>query len=93
MGFGLPYVDIVWSNLTTASIDDIGVDECFELIRQAPLLGTLKLRAINPSSNIFPIPTTRIVRPHLHSLELLRISKKNVVTGILDSLCFLVFES
>jgi hypothetical protein len=84
---GLPYVDIVWNNLTTASVDDIGVDECFELIRRAPLLGTLKLRAINPSSDIFPIPSTRIVHPHLHSLELWGIKEHVVVAGILDSLC------
>ena len=83
---GLPYVDIVWNNLTTASVDDIGVDECFELIRRAPLLGTLKLHAINPSSDIFPIPTTRIVCPHLHSLELWEIKEQTVVAGILDSL-------
>jgi len=84
---GLPYVDIVWNNLTMASVDDIGVDECFELICQAPLLGTLKLCAINPSSNIFPIPSARIVHPHLHSLKLWEIKEQTVVAGILDSLC------
>ena len=67
---GLPDVDIVWNNLTTALVDDIGVDECFELIHRAPLLGTLKLHAINSSSDIFPIPSARIVHPHLHSLAL-----------------------
>jgi len=30
---GLPYVNIVWDNLTVASVDGIGVDECFELVR------------------------------------------------------------
>lgn len=70
-----------------ASVDDIGVDECFELICQAPLLGTLKLCAINPSSNIFPIPSARIVHPHLHSLKLWEIKEQTVVAGILDSLC------
>jgi hypothetical protein len=84
---GLPYVDIVWNNLTMASVGDIGVDECFELIRRAPLLCTLKLHAINPSSDIFPIPSTRIVHPHLHSLELWEIKEQTVVAGILDSLC------
>ena len=83
---GLPYVGIVWNNLIVASIGEIGVDECFELIRRAPLLETLRLHAINPSSSVFPIPSTRIVRPHLHSLELSEISKETVVTGILDSL-------
>ena len=86
-GVGLPYIDMVWNNLTMASVDDIGVDECVELIRRAPLLGTLKLYSINPSSNFFPIPSTRIVHPHIHSLELWGIKEQTVVTRILDSLC------
>ena len=69
-----------------ASVHDIGVDECFEPIRRAPLLESLRLEAINPSS-IFPIPNTRVIPPHLHSLELLGIKEETVVTGILDSLC------
>jgi hypothetical protein len=84
---GLPYVDIIWNNLTVASVNDIGVGDCFELIRRAPLLETLRLEYINPSSDVFPIPNTRIVHPHLHSLELRNIHGIIVVTGILDSLC------
>ena len=86
----LPRVDITWHNLTVASVDYIGVDECFELIRRAPLLENLSLRRIYSSSSIFPIPNTRIVLPHLHSLELselARIAETNVVTKILDSVC------
>jgi hypothetical protein len=83
---GLPYVDIVWNNLTVALVGDIGVDECFELIRRAPLLESLTLKAINPSSNVFPIPNTRLVRPHLRTLELLGIKEETVVTRILDLL-------
>jgi hypothetical protein len=86
LGVGLPYVDIVWSNLTVASISDISVDDCLELIRRAPLLETLRLELIYPSSDVLPISNTRTVYPHLRSLELLTISEKNVVTGILDSL-------
>jgi len=85
---GLLHVNIIWDNLTVASVSDISVDECLELIRRAPLLETLKLHAINPSSDIFPIPNTRVVHPHLRSLTLLQIGEKNVVTGILDSFCF-----
>jgi hypothetical protein len=84
---GLPYVDIIWNNLTVASVNDIGVDDCLELIRRAPLLETLRLEAINPSSDVFPIPSTRIVHPHLHALELLGIKEETVVTSILDLLC------
>ena len=84
---GLPYVNILWDNLTVASVYNIGVDDCLELIRRAPLLETLTLQAINPSSDIFPIPNTRIVHFHLRSLELLGIWKEGVVIGILDSLC------
>jgi hypothetical protein len=83
----LPYVDIVWNNLTVASVDDIGVDQCVELIRRAPLLNTLTLQRIKHSSDVFLIPNTRIVHPHLHSLELRAIKEETVVAGILDSLC------
>jgi hypothetical protein len=58
-----------------ASVSDIGVDECFELIRRAPLLRPLGCR-IYPPPAVFPIPNTRIIRPHLHSLELSRIARK-----------------
>jgi hypothetical protein len=81
---GLRHVDIMWNNLTVASVDYIGVDECFE---RAPLLETLTLSRIYASSRLFPIPSTRIIRPHLHSLEISRIAEENVVAKILDSLC------
>ena len=84
---GLRCVDILWNNLTAASVNHIGLDESLELIRLAPLLETLTLQAINPSSDVFPIPDTRIVHPHLHSLELRGFKEETVVTGILDLLC------
>jgi len=87
MSVGLPYTDTTWNNLTVASVYDIGVDECLELIRRAPLLETLTLQAINPSSGVVPIPNTRIVQPHLHSLELWGFQEEPMVTGILDLLC------
>ena len=80
---GLPHVDIIWNNLTVASVDCIGVDECFELIRRAPLLENFSLRGIHGTSRLFPIPNTTIVLPHLHSLELLN----SEVAKILDSVC------
>ena len=83
---GLRCVDILWNNLTAASVNDIGLDDCLELIRRAPLLETLTLQTIN-SSDVFPIPDTRILHLHLHALELLEIWKEAVLTGILDSLC------
>jgi hypothetical protein len=82
---GLPSVDIVWNNLTVASVNDIGVDHCIELIQRAPLLETLRLEAINPYSSVFPIPNTRIIRPHLHLLELSKIREVSLAR-ILDSL-------
>jgi hypothetical protein len=87
LSVGLPCVNITWNNLTVASLYDIGVDECVELIRRAPLLQTLRLQEINTSSGGFPTPNKRIVHPHLHSLELWGVRKKSVVFGILDSLC------
>jgi hypothetical protein len=85
---GLRYVDILWNNLTAASVNHIGLDESLELIRLAPLLETLTLQAINPSSDVFPIPDTRIVHFHLHSLELLEIWEEAVLSEILDLLRF-----
>jgi hypothetical protein len=87
MSVNLQYADIIWNNLTVASVYDLGVDECFELIRRAPLLETLTLQAINPSSDVFPIPNTRIIHLHLHSLELWGFKEETMVTGILDLLC------
>jgi len=84
LSVGLPCVDITWNNLTVASLYDIGVDECVELIRRAPLLQTLRLQAIDTTSGVFPIPRTRIVHPHLHSLELWRV---RIESAFLDSLC------
>ena len=88
MAVGLPYVDIIWDNLTIASVHIIGADECVELIRRAPLLQTLRLRSTNSSSGIFPLPDTRIVHPHLRSLELSRINIRGALAGIFDAVCF-----
>jgi hypothetical protein len=84
---GLPYVNIIWSHLTAASVHRISVDECFELMQRAPLLQILSLRSIHGSSDLLPILDTRIVLPHLHSLELLTIPDETLVAGILDSVC------
>jgi hypothetical protein len=85
--YRLANVDIIWNRLTTASMEDIGVDECFELMRRAPLLETLELLRIIPSSGIFPIPTSRIVLLHLHRLEIWNIKDEIVVAKLLDSMC------
>jgi hypothetical protein len=57
MGVGLPYVDIVWNNLTMSSVSKISVDDCLELIRRAHLLETLKLELIHPSPPSCPFLT------------------------------------
>ena len=82
---GLPHVDIIWNNLTAAFVDKIGDDECVELIRRAPLLENLSLRKIRAFSGPFPFPNARIIRPHLHSLELSEIGREDVVAAIPDS--------
>ncbi|KIM47375.1 hypothetical protein M413DRAFT_439060 [Hebeloma cylindrosporum] len=84
----LPHIDIIWNDLTMASVDNIGVDDCLELIRRSPHLRTLALKSINPStpSDVFPIPAARIVHPRLHSLQLNMLREETIVT-ILDSLC------
>ncbi|KIM47376.1 hypothetical protein M413DRAFT_22058 [Hebeloma cylindrosporum] len=144
MQVGLQNVDIIWNNLTLASLDGIGVDHCFELSigigtgnpgvfranphpypwkpvpvtraqpvtfthgflqpvtfthgflqpvtipslvsDEPPLLETLGLEAINLFSGAFPVPTARIIHPHLKSLELDSIAEETVVSEILDSL-------
>ncbi|KIM38212.1 hypothetical protein M413DRAFT_247964 [Hebeloma cylindrosporum] len=90
---GLPSVDILWDNLAVASIGNIGVDHCFELIRRAPNLETLSLRAIKSSSTVFPAPNARIVHRRLHSLELLGVREETVAMEILNSLCLPSLES
>ena len=83
----LGHVDIIWSNLTIASVDDIGDDECVELIRRAPLLENLSMGNIHASSGLFPFPETRIIRPHLHFLQILEFHRDDGVAAILDSVC------
>ena len=85
--YRLANIDIVWNNLTRALLEDIGVDECFEFMRRAPLLEALTLRTIIPTSGAFPIPTARIILPHLNQLSMWNISDKMVVAKILDSMC------
>jgi len=85
--YRLANVDIGWNRLTTASMEDIGVDECFELMRRAPLLETLALLSIIPSSGTFSIPTSRIVLPRLHWLQIWNVTDEIVVAKILDSMC------
>ena len=87
---GLQYVDIGWNNLTVVSVRHIGVDECVELVRRAPRLEAITLEAIDGSSSIFPMSDTRIVHPHLRSLEIWDIWDINedcLVAAILDSVC------
>ena len=80
----LPCIDIIWNNLTVASVSRIDVGDCVELIRRAPLLQTLRMREIDSLSGIFfPLPNTRIVHPRLHSLEI-----SIIKAGFLDSVCF-----
>jgi hypothetical protein len=84
--YHLANIDIVWNHLTSASLQHIGVDECFEFMRRAPILESLTLSRIIPSSGTFPIPTARIILPHLDRL-VIRISSEMVVANILDSMC------
>jgi len=85
---GLPSVDIIWNNLTVASVDGIGVHDCVELIRRAPVLQTLRLRAIKTSPSIFPLPNTRIVHPHIRSLETSIFRNPSTFAAFLDSVAF-----
>ena len=82
----LPYVDIIWTNLTVASVFWVG--DCVELIRRAPLLRTLRMRDIHSHASSFPLPNIRIVHHHLHSLELSEMYNQDAAIGFLDSVCF-----
>ncbi|KIM38260.1 hypothetical protein M413DRAFT_30377 [Hebeloma cylindrosporum] len=84
------YIDISCNRLTHASVEDVHVDECCELIQCAPLLEVLKLRDIHGSHSRrrprIPIPNSRVVLRHLHSLELNGNTKDKVLVRILDSI-------
>ena len=43
LGIPLRSVDILWDNLSIASVKNISIDECIELIRRSPLLEVLRL--------------------------------------------------
>ncbi|KIM38256.1 hypothetical protein M413DRAFT_248711 [Hebeloma cylindrosporum] len=86
--YRLPNVDIVWNHLTTASMEDVALDECFELMRRAPLLECLSLFEIIPSSGVFPIPTERIKLPLLRFLGIWENEEyEGIVAKMLDSIC------
>ena len=84
--YRLANIDIIWSRIASAKLEHIGIDECFEFMRRTPLLETLILLRVAPSSGAFPIPTTRIVLPHLESFEM-RNMTDGMVAKILDSMC------
>jgi hypothetical protein len=86
--YRLANIDIIWNHITSAKLEDIGIDECFEFMRRTPLLETLTLLRIVPSSgHAFPIPTTRIVLPHLDWLAIWNISDEMVAAKLFDSMC------
>jgi hypothetical protein len=60
-------------------MERIVVDECFELMRRAPLLEILSLSEILRSSGVFAIPTARIMLPRLRWLSTLYIVDESVV--------------
>jgi hypothetical protein len=85
--YRLANVDIVWNRLTRTSLQYIALDECFELLRRAPLLETLSLLEIIRASGAFPAPVARIILPRLRGLGIYRISDESVVAEALDSIC------
>jgi hypothetical protein len=66
--YRLANVDIVWNRLTRTLLQYIALDECFELLRRAPLLEILSLLEIIRSSGAFPAPAARIILPQLRWL-------------------------
>lgn len=85
--YRLANVDILWNYLTSVSMEYLAVDECFELMRRAPLLEVLSLYEIIRSSTVFPIPAERIILPQLHSLGIVNTKDGTVVLKILDLIC------
>ena len=84
--YRLTNIDILWNRLTTVTMSYIAVDQCLELMRRAPLLEILSLLEIIRSSDLFPIPTARIVIPQLHSLGISSTTNETLVAKILDSM-------
>jgi hypothetical protein len=85
--YRLANVDIAFNRLTRTSLRYIAVDECFEVMRRAPLLEILSLFGIIRSSGAFPAPVTRIILPRLRRLGICFIEDESVATEILDSIC------
>ena len=74
LGVSLSWVDIIWNNLTVASVSRID--------GRAPLLRTFRMQEIDS------LPGIRIVHPHLHSLELLHMNDRRASVGFLNSVGF-----
>ncbi|KIM38261.1 hypothetical protein M413DRAFT_447996 [Hebeloma cylindrosporum] len=85
--YRLASIDIVWNCITGAKVEHLAVDECFELMRRAPLLESLLLFESIPSSGLFPIPTERIILPQLRSLEIWNTEDETIGPDILDRIC------
>jgi hypothetical protein len=85
--YRLANVDIVWNRLTRTALQHIAVDECFEIMRRAPLLEDLSLNEIIRSSGAFPAPAARIILPRLRRLSMYNIADASVVSEALDAIC------
>ncbi|KIM38263.1 hypothetical protein M413DRAFT_447997 [Hebeloma cylindrosporum] len=66
-------VDINWNNLTVLSLNSIRADEVIEVLLWAPNLTTVTFVEIEPHSETFHVPNTRVYCPHVHYLEIMRV--------------------
>ena len=80
-------IDIAFNRLTRTSLEFFAIDECFELMRRAPLLETITLIGIIRSSGTFPAPAARIILPQLRRLATFYFPDERVVAETYDSIC------
>ena len=70
MELSMASVAVDWGNLTHFEMDDITVDEFFEILRRAERLTSFELLFVSRSWNEYPIPTTPLTHSALKRLHL-----------------------
>ncbi|KIM38241.1 hypothetical protein M413DRAFT_248588 [Hebeloma cylindrosporum] len=62
-------VRICWNNVTHLDVTFFSIDECCEVLRQAPSLTSCSFDSIMPDEDEFPLPESPLLHPNLTSLR------------------------
>ena len=63
-------VRIRWGNVTHLDVEYFSIDECFEVLRQAPSLTNCRFDSIKSNQHDFPLPESILYHPNLTSLSI-----------------------